>query len=187
MRLLLTIPILSVLMLACSEKNRMPPVQKEPFHNQVEISFLGTEEENQYFGHQQGLSRVECRYNPAIQSLRVVAYRFDRRDSGIHITESVQISDTPVVTGENGLLTARSTDEVPAFVYLGENSILKYGKESRCSTYYTFSGDELQGNIYCSSLEAKDGEVAFVSMEFQCLNQDYIIMEIKKEMLDDEQ
>ncbi|MEM7647252.1 MAG: hypothetical protein AAF203_10100, partial [Pseudomonadota bacterium] len=101
----------------------------------------------------------------------------------LKIVETLQLTDLEVVNNDSGFLKASEESKVPAFVYRGSYLELNYTNASTCSTYYEISGNELRGNILCSALVSNLNEKTFISMEFQCMNQDYLLFEIKEEML----
>lgn len=175
--------VMSSLVMACSRDEVPPPQMPEPMRNEVELNFLGENDQDKTFGFNQNLSTVECRYNRSNNSLRVVAYQFNNDGGDLKINESMQITDYAIQTNKSGFLKPSEGDMVPSFIFLSDRTNLKYTKESNCSTYYEISGDEIKGNILCSALESDVNEKTFVSVEFQCVNQGYLNFEIKQEMI----
>ncbi len=174
--------ILTSVLMACSNNNNEPPVAQQPLRNEVEMSFIGTTDEDKLYGYRQSLSSVECRYDQANNSLRVVAYKFDNQDT-LKVSESLQLTDYAIQPNKSGFLKPAEGDMVPSFIFLSDQMDITYTEQSNCSTYYEFQGDELRGNVLCSALETDANDRTFVSIEFQCLNQNYLLFEIKQEML----
>ena len=181
MKNLILIMVGASLLMACNEK-RDPAHYEEPMRNQLEMSFLGVDSEDKMFGFGQELSSVECRHDTSNNSLRVVAYRFDNGNN-LKIAETIQLTDYAVKSNKSGLLKPLEGDLVPSFIFLSDQSNLKYTKDSHCSTYYEIEGEELKGSVLCSSLTKDETEETFVSLQFQCLIKDYLLFEVKPEML----
>lgn len=174
---------LSSVLMAC-ERDKTPQFyDQQPLRNEVEMSFIGVDKEDKFYGYNSDLSSVECRYNSANSSLRVVAYKFLNTNGELKIEESLQLTDYAVQNSKSGFLKPMEGDIVPAFIFLSDAADYKYTAESNCSTYYEFVGDELKGNVLCSALQSNDNEKTFVSLEFQCMNQNFLLFEIKEEMM----
>ncbi len=183
MRMLIFSLILSSVLAACDNNDNPPPYMEEPIKNDVELSFLGPETEDKIFGYRESLSSVECRYDRANNTLRVVAYKFANDSEEFKVTESLQLTDYAVETNKSSVLKPMEGDIVPSFIFLSDAVDIKYTKNSHCLSYYEFNGDELRGTVSCSALETDQNEKTFVSLEFQCMNQNYLLFEIKQEML----
>lgn len=175
--------LLSSVLIACSEEGHNPPPQDSPLRNQLNMQFVGLDGDDRKFGYKEKLSSVECRHDSSTGELRVVAYRFvDQGD--LQIQESLQLSDFDVRTEQSGSLKTSEEQTVPSFVYLGDSVTLKFGEKSGCQTYYyDIEGGGIGGMVLCSALEDSEGENHFVSIDFQCRNQDYLLFEIKEEMI----
>ncbi len=182
MKKLMMLFSLSSVLMACSKNDGPPMVAEQPIRNELEMSFIGTEDQDKVFGYQQELSSVECRYDHSNKSLRVVAYRFVNGPQ-MKITESLQLTDFAIEPNKSGFLKPTEGDMVPSFIFLSDQVDLKYTDQSNCSTYYEVEGDEIRGNVLCSALQTEENENTFVSLEFQCLNQNYLLFEIKQEMI----
>ncbi len=182
MKKLMMLFSLSSVLMACSQNDNPPMVADEPLRNQLEMSFIGTEDDDKEFGYRKELSSVECRYDHSNRSLRVVAYRFVN-DTQMKITESLQLTDFAIESNKTGFLKPTEGDMVPSFIFLSDQVDLKHTDKSKCSTYYEVEGDEIRGNVLCSALQTEDDENTFVSLEFQCVNQNYLLFEIKQEMI----
>lgn len=174
--------MLSSVLMACSKEDVQPPPVNNPMRNEVRMNFIGVENEDKVFGYNEKLSSVECHYDAGSGNLRMVAYRFvDQGD--LQIQESLQLTDFAIQTQKSGFLKTSEEQTVPSFIFLGDPMTLKFSDQSNCSTYYDVKGDEIRGNVLCSALEDEENQTQFVSLEFQCRNQDYLLFEIKKEML----
>lgn len=173
---------LSSVLMACAKDDNRPSFEPQPMRNEVELSFIGTDDQDKSFGYGQDLSSVECRYDKSNNSIRVVAYRFSS-NKDMKVSESLQMTDYAIQTNKSGFLKPMEGDVVPSFIFLSDQSNLKFTDKSNCSTYYEINGDEIKGNVLCSALESENAENTFVSMEFQCMNQNYLLFEIKEEMI----
>lgn len=174
--------IVSSVLMACSNNDNPPPMMEEPLRNELEMSFIGTDEDDKLYGYRESLSSVECRYDQANSSIRVVAYKFSNGQQ-LKVAESLQVTDVAIETSKSGFLKPAEGDMVPSFIFLSDQVDIKYTEQSNCSTYYEIQGDEIRGNILCSALETDQMDKTFVSLKFQCLNQNYLLFEIKQEML----
>ena len=172
--------ILLSLLAACGEDEKQEPAR--PFENQVRLHFIDSSKEDKAYGYGKQLSSVECLYDQKTDNLRVVAYKFSE-SGAFRIVESLQITDLAIENTKSGLLKSTSEEEVPAFIFLSEPIDLEFTSNSSCSTYYDITGDEIKGTVLCSALESNQNEKTFVSVEFQCRNQKYILFEVKEEML----
>ena len=175
--------LLSSVLIACSDEDLNQPPQDSPLRNELNMQFVGLDGEDRKFGYREKLSSVECRHDSSTGELRVVAYRFvDKGD--LQIQESLQLSDYEVQTEQSGSLKTMEEQTVPSFVYLGNSMTLKFGQKSGCQTYYyDIEGGGIGGMVLCSALVDNEGENHFVSIDFQCRKQDYLLFEIKEEMI----
>lgn len=178
--ILLLTSVSSVLM-GCHDHHEDPP--PPPMQNEVVVNFLGSTGSEKRFGNHAPLSSVECQFSLAQKKLKIVAYQFYSGED-LQITETMQITDYGVENKQSGFLVTDLEDPVPSFVYLknGQSNI-EYGDESSCSTYYEVLNNEIRGNVMCASLDEEFGNKKFVSVEFQCRDQDYLLFEVKQEML----
>ena len=184
MKRLINMLVLSSVLMACSNDDAPTyPVTEQPIQNEVRMNFIGTENEDKYFGVNSQLSSVECRYDSANKNIRVVAYRFSDVKGEFKVEESLQLTDYAIETSKSGFLKPNEADSVPSFIYMADPATLKYTDQSNCSTYYQINGEEIRGNVLCSALQSDENENTFVSVEFQCKNQTYLLFEIKQEML----
>lgn len=177
MRILITFLVLSSVLMACDRKQE-PVVQPDPpVRNELEMDFLGENEADKNFGFQSEFSSVECRYDSASDYLRVVAYRFGNTEE-FKVEESLQLTDYRMQTNQSGTLQGSENDPVPPFVFFGTPLTLTYTNQSNCSTFYEVDREVIKGNILCSALENDMQERVFVSLRFQCKNQDFLLFEI---------
>lgn len=176
--------VLSSVLVACNKGgDPAGPQAPAPIKNEVRLNFIGEETQDKYYGVNFGLSSVECRYDSANNNIRIVAYQFAEEQGEFKIKESLQLTDYAIDTNKSGFLKPNESDQVPSFIFLGNPMTLKYTDQSNCSTYYQVQGEEIRGNVLCSALQSEQNENTFVSVEFQCKNQSYLLFEIKQEML----
>jgi hypothetical protein len=174
--------LLSSVLVACGQDNELPQVTEEVLRNELELSFIGGQDQDKAFGYNQEMSSVECRYDGSSKSLRVVAYQFVNGDQ-LKVSESLQLTDVAIENFKSSVLRPAESELVPSFIFLSDQETLRFTENSNCSTYYEIEGDVIQGRVSCFALENQQNEKSFVSMRFQCRNQSYLMFQIKEEML----